>query len=185
MNYEVKCKIDGKETTIVVDENQLANINEQIIVQKVSAKVKEFTERNLPDAKIYLKDEYDVAMTDVAYSILDYLETAGGLTHQFVACLDTGMPLSNCGDADIEEVIVDTIRNMLYPYSEVHNDNFDENEKCYTIDTWYTIDDTEEGRVVAKVYLDGNVEFNYDTTKHEVDVLMAIEEVLVRIKNKT
>lgn len=38
---------------------------------------------------------------------------------------------------------------------EIHSDNFDEYEECYTVDAWLTDDENEQGKVIAKIYTDG------------------------------
>lgn len=41
-------------------------------------------------------------------------------------------------------------------WAEIRNDHFDEEEKCIFIDAWETDNDNEEGKVIAKIYEDGN-----------------------------
>ena len=42
-------------------------------------------------------------------------------------------------------------------WKEIRNDYFDEDQKCVNIDAWLTDDDDEEGKVIAKVYVDGEI----------------------------
>lgn len=40
-------------------------------------------------------------------------------------------------------------------WKEIRNNNFDEYEECYTVDAWLTNNENEEGKVIAKIFVDG------------------------------
>lgn len=54
------------------------------------------------------------------------------------------------------EYIENTIGESTSKWAEIRNDHFDEEEKCIFIDAWETDNDNEEGKVIAKIYEDGN-----------------------------
>lgn len=69
-------------------------------------------------------------------------------------------------------------------WKEIRNDNFDEIERCITIDAWKTNNDNEEGKVIAKVYEDGNKGTVYIDADAETDeeAQTAIEEVIMKFE---
>lgn len=173
MKYEVKIEINGIPTTISLDEKIIRDINEQIIVQKISALVGKIVEEYYPRTPFILKDNYEKALSFIAYEVLDSLETEG-MTQEVLSCIEDDLPVSN----EISHCITDISYRMLYPFAEIRYNNFDTIENCYTIDAWCTDDDNEEGVVVAKVFLDKTVEFVSEDSKYHADVLLAIEECL-------
>jgi len=69
-------------------------------------------------------------------------------------------------------------------WKEIRNDYFDEDEQCVYIDAWLTDDDNEEGKVIAKVYVDGEIgtvyldkdaEFDFEAQESIEKVIMAME----------
>lgn len=54
-------------------------------------------------------------------------------------------------------------------WKEIRNDNFDENERCITIDAWKTSNQNEEGKIIAKVYEDGEKGTIYIDKEAETD----------------
>lgn len=62
-------------------------------------------------------------------------------------------------------------------WAEIRNTHFDENERKFYIDAWLTDDDCEEGAVIAKIGLDGDVEYIDKRAETDVYAQEAINEV--------
>lgn len=60
-------------------------------------------------------------------------------------------------------------------YEDVIIDNYDEIEKCWTIDTYKTSDDFEEGVVVGTIDLNGNVTWHDESAKDDCLVLDSLK----------
>lgn len=60
-------------------------------------------------------------------------------------------------------------------FKELRNDYFNEEKKFYSIDGWRTMNDNEEGIVVAKVYAD-RVEYTRANYEHLPEVQEIVEE---------
>lgn len=61
------------------------------------------------------------------------------------------------------------------PFIEIRNDFYDEDNNCYCIDAWKTNNQSEEGKVVARVYKD-KVEFTHPNYKLHEELKDIIEE---------
>lgn len=60
-------------------------------------------------------------------------------------------------------------------FAELRNNYFDEKNGFYSIDGWRTMNDNEEGIVVAKVYKD-RVEYTRPNYEHLPEVKEVVEE---------
>lgn len=61
-------------------------------------------------------------------------------------------------------------------FGEIRNDFYDEEEKCWYIDGWFTADDNESGIVVARVFSDGRVIYTKSSYATDAEVLCAVKE---------
>jgi len=67
---------------------------------------------------------------------------------------------------------------------EIRNDNFDEFERCITIDAWLTNNGEEQGKIIAKVFEDLNKGIIYldKDAEEDKEVQIAINEAIEKIK---
>jgi hypothetical protein len=66
-------------------------------------------------------------------------------------------------------------------WAEIRNTNFNEEEKCFTIDAWKTKNDNEEGKVIAKVFEDILIYFDLDA-KADMYAQEIINETIKKIR---
>lgn len=68
-------------------------------------------------------------------------------------------------------------------FAEVRNDYFNDEEKCFYIDAWTTKNPNEEGIVVAKVYLSGEVEYTSSDYENIEEVVNSVEKAVEKTKS--
>lgn len=64
-------------------------------------------------------------------------------------------------------------------WSEIRNDFYDDEGKCITIDAWITGSDDEEGRIIARVFDDGKIEYVDEDAKTDPYAQEKIKEALI------
>lgn len=65
-------------------------------------------------------------------------------------------------------------------FAEVEINHYDDIERAFCVDAWETDDDNEEGKVVAKINLKGEIQWEDDTAKDDVFVKDTIERFFDR-----
>lgn len=64
-------------------------------------------------------------------------------------------------------------------WAEIRNDNYDVEERCICIDAWQTLNGNEEGKVIAKVYIDeAKVEYLDEDARTDVYAQEIIDEAV-------
>lgn len=131
---------------------------EDIIVSNITKRVTEITKRKYPDAEQLLAHYFVDKMKDIAYEILDYMST------------------EDLYEEDIsDETIEEFCEQELIGFAEVKADYYSEDDKCYYVDAWKTNDDSEEGKVIARVY-ENKIVFVFDGINRYLDVMRVIKE---------
>lgn len=67
-------------------------------------------------------------------------------------------------------------------WKDIKANNFDEADQCYTIDAWKTKNQDEEGKVIAKVYVNESKKVIYIDEKAKTDKYA--QEVINKIQQR-
>ena len=91
-----------------------------------------------------------------------------------VLCIVCGTELNSFFECDLDKTKIFNKRNK---WKEIRNNFFDEEERCISIDGWKTKNNNEEGKVIAKVYVDTKkIEYIDETAKLDKYAQEIIEE---------
>lgn len=159
MKYEITCYHNGEQITALVEAQEVSRVANEINWHEIKVRVLEVLASAFPDAK----------------------EIYGEKFNSIVDCITRKVKAAMCPDRlsvdELEDNFIENIiREEYSPFSEIRTDHYDETEGFWSVDAWRTMDDNEEGVVVAKVYED-RIEYTEPLYEECMDVLRAIKEL--------
>lgn len=160
MMYEITCIYGSESLVALADEDEVMRVANEIRHNNVKKRVIQAINSHFPDAKELYASRFDTVIDTITKRADEYLQK------ELMAVEDL-----------TEEAVEDMFIDRYSPFAEVKADFYSDIEKAWCIDAWWTMDDNEEGVVVARVHDDGNIEFSEPIYEEYLCVLRKINEI--------